>query len=259
MVKLIDQIGNTVILDKQPQRIISLVPSITETLFDLGLNKEIVGRTKFCIHPQSDVSSVAVIGGTKNLQIDKIKALIPDLIIANKEENEKEQVDDLMQTIPVYTSDVSTYVNALDMIEQLGLMTNRETKSNEIMSDIGTLFSALKPQDINACPRVLYLIWKGPYMSVGGDTFIHNMLSKAGFYNILHDSIRYPTVNLDEIASECDQIFLSSEPYPFKNKDKVELEEKYGIPVKLVDGEMFSWYGSRMIKAGEYFNALLQQ
>lgn len=255
----IDQIGRNISLKKLPQRIISLVPSQTELLFDLGLKNEVVGITKFCVHPEDWFRKKTRVGGTKQLNLEIIRQLRPDLIIANKEENVKEQIDELGKDFPVWVSDVSNLEDAYFMIEQVGLITNKEHQANKIIIQIKENFSRF--QTPNSRLRTTYLIWQNPYMSVGGDTFIHAMLEKAGFENIFSDKKRYPEITIEELQTADSQlIFLSSEPFPFKEKHRVELQKILpGTKVILVDGEMFSWYGSRLQFAPAYFQQLYDQ
>ncbi len=248
----IDQIGHKVKLDTIPKRIVSIVPSQTELLFNLGLEDEVVGITKFCIHPQKWFKNKPRVGGTKDLKIDKIIELQPDLIIANKEENSKEQIEQLQQLYPVWTSDISNLKESIQMVQEVGRLTGKQAQSNQISEKINAEFHKLKKLKTNK--RVLYLIWKEPYMSVGFSTFIHDILNKAGFENVTQNNERYPNLNLKEIANlKPDLIFLSSEPYPFKEKHIKEFKDLFpDIQTILVDGEMFSWYGSRLIKSPEY-------
>ncbi|MCB0408714.1 MAG: ABC transporter substrate-binding protein [Flavobacteriales bacterium] len=248
----IDQIGHKIELASFPKRIISVVPSQTELLFDLGLEDEVVGITKFCIHPQVWFKNKKRVGGTKNLNIDKIKELQPDLIIANKEENTQEQIEQLQQLFPVWTSDISNLNDSVQMIQEVGKLTGKQAQSNQIVEKIANEFRKLK--SLKNTKRVLYLIWKEPYMSVGFSTFIHDILNKAGFENVTQNDERYPNLDLKEIANlKPDLIFLSTEPYPFKEKHINEFKNLFpDIQTILVDGEMFSWYGSRLIKSPEY-------
>lgn len=247
-----DQLNRPISLANTPSRIISLVPSQTELLFDLGLDEFVLGRTKFCIHPAVKVKSVRRIGGTKNLNIDLIKEMQPDLIIANKEENTKEQIDELAQHFPVWISDIKNLDEALDMIKRLGELLAIENKSLEIISKIKTNFSALQQFETK---EAIYFIWQQPYISIGADTFINSMLQAAGFKNVLQNKTRYPEISEDEIRnSTAEYLLLSSEPFPFKEKQKQEFEKLFPTKkIVLVDGEMFSWYGSRLIKAADYF------
>lgn len=232
-------------------KIISLVPSITELHFDLGLKDQIIGRTKFCVHPDPEVKLIPQFGGTKNLHINRIMAANPDLIIANKEENLKEEIEILQQHFQVLVTDISDLQQNNDMILQIGGLTNTTGKAREIVSEINSEFS--KIPELNLKPSVLYLIWKAPMMSVGNDTFIHNMMQYAGFRNICEKSTRYPIIdNPKEVDPQF--VFLSSEPFPFSEKHIPEFQKMFPHAViVLVDGEMFSWYGSRMRLAPGYF------
>jgi len=257
-----DQTGRIISIDKVPRRIISLVPSQTELLFNLGLDKEVVGITKFCVHPAEWFRSKKKVGGTKQLVVDIIHQLYPDLIIANKEENVKEQIEDLQKHYPVWISDVNNLDDAYNMIEHIGLITDKINKSKEIIGSIKKEFSRLQPiTSPLGAGGTAYLIWQNPYMAAGGDTFIHSMLTAAGFENIFAHKKRYPEIKIDELqAANCQLVLLSSEPFPFSAKHKEELQRKLpGTQVILVDGEMFSWYGSRLLIAPAYFNQLHQQ
>jgi ABC-type Fe3+-hydroxamate transport system substrate-binding protein len=251
-----DQAGRTVSIPVQPRRIVSLVPSQTELLADLGLDDRVVGITKFCIHPEAWFRGKTRVGGTKNVHLDRVAALRPDLILANKEENVREQVEALATDFPVWVSDINTLRDALEMVTQVGHLTSTETKAAEIRDSIQTGFTALPRR--SSPLRAAYLIWKDPYMTVGGDTFIHDMLRAAGLQNCFGGLSRYPSVTVDQLQeANCDLLLLSSEPYPFKQKDVDELQARLpGTRVLLVDGEMFSWYGSRLLRAPAYFERL---
>lgn len=245
-------------IDYKPNRIVSLVPSKSELLFDLGLESEIVGITKFCIHPKERVKAVEKIGGTKNLNLEKIAALNPDLIIANKEENTKEQIEWLSNRFPVYISDILDVDDAMLMIEAIGEMTHTSEKARTLVEEIR---HERKVHQVakGSAGTVCYLIWKEPYMGAASDTYINSMLQEGGWDNVLEDDFkRYPVLEIpDIIAAEPQYIFLSSEPYPFKEKHITELKELLpNTTILLVDGELFSWYGSRMKKAFGYFDTL---
>jgi len=249
----IDQTGRSIYLDKIPAKIISVVPSLTELLYNLGLKDEVVGITKFCIHPEKWFLTKPKTGGTKTLDIPHIHGLHPDLIIANKEENVKGQVEALAAHYPVWVSDINDLEDAYQAIEQIGDLVGRKESAESIIRDIKRNFTQLIMPKLK--PRICYLIWRNPCMTVGGDTFIHSMLEAAGFENVFKDEMRYPIVSLDDIAAKnAEWIFLSSEPFPFKEKHIEEMKEHLpGATFLLVDGEMFSWYGSRMIHAPSYF------
>lgn len=255
----VDQVGNKITLDKTPQRIISLVPSQTELLHDMGLNEEVIGITRFCVHPKEWFQTKIRVGGTKQLKIDLIRQLNPDLIIANKEENVKEQIEELQKHFPAWISDVNNLNDAYQMIERVGLMTNREEQALALITRIRTNFDRLLTPG-SRLPTA-YLIWKDPYMSVGGDTFINSMLEAAGFENIFKNKTRYPEITTDELlTANCQLLLLSSEPFPFKEKHVEEIRAQgFRGQIHLADGEMFSWYGSRLVKAPGYFQKLHQQ
>lgn len=254
-----DQLGNLIELKETPSRIISLVPSQTELLYDLGLDNQVIGITKFCIHPEIWFLNKTRVGGTKKLHLDKIQELEPDLIIANKEENEKAQIEELQKHFSVWISDITTLDDALSMINSLGEITYTEEKATEIITQIKSGFSELKPLS----PRLsaAYLIWQNPFMTIGKDTFIHQMMEKCGLQNCFANDERYPEISIDNIKSaDPDLLLLSSEPFPFKENHCQELQQELpNTKVVLVDGEMFSWYGSRLTKAPSYFARLLKE
>jgi ABC-type Fe3+-hydroxamate transport system substrate-binding protein len=243
-----------------PTKIVSLVPSVTELLYDLGLENETVGITKFCIHPKEWFKTKTKIGGTKNINIERIIALKPDLIICSKEENIQAQVNTLVETLPVYLTDVCTYEDALQMILDIGAITNKTTAAKNLVQKINHSFR----YDIVVAKKkykTAYLIWHEPYMTIGGDTFIHDMMQKIGLENVYKNETRYPSFVLEElILLKPDVVLLSSEPYPFKDKHIHALTTHLpNTKICLADGEMFSWYGSRMLYAAEYFKRLMQQ
>ncbi|WP_185205127.1 ABC transporter substrate-binding protein [Chryseobacterium sp. C3] len=236
-------------------KVVSLVPSITGALFDLGLTeKEVVGRTKFCIHPTEKVKDVPVIGGTKNINIEKIKALQPDLILANKEENVKEQVEALMQDFKVIVTNVENIEDNYYMLKNLGKIFHREEKAQLFNLKI---YDVLNHAKIESPIKVAYLIWNNPYMTIGSDTFIHKILGEIGFENIFKDMKRYPVIQTEDLA-EAELIMLSSEPFPFKEKHIKELKKFYpDKKIMIVDGEAFSWYGTHIAKCENYFKELI--
>lgn len=256
MPEITDQTGQRISLPDLPRRIVSLVPSQTELLYTLGLDKEVKGITKFCVHPDKWFRTKKRIGGTKNVHAGEVAALQPDLIIANKEENIREQVETLQQVAPVMVTDVNDLVSALEMIGQVGQITGRENKARSLVTEIRQQFEQLKP--VQPAIRTAYLIWRNPYMAAGGDTFINDILSRSGFINVFADRPRYPAITVEEMkTADPELILLSSEPYPFRDKHIDEL--KAGFPhshILLADGEMFSWYGSRIAHYPAYFCGL---
>ncbi len=259
-----DQTGKLVFIPSPPpRRIISLVPSLTELLYDLQLETEVVGITKFCVHPQHWYKTKQRIGGTTNADIALIESLQPDLVIASKEENVKEQVEAIAAFCPVYCSDISNLQEAYEAIAQIGLLTDRSAKAEEIIEQLKHNFAQL--HTVSHKLRCAYLIWNNPYMSAGGDTFIHAMLTAARFENVFEQQLRYPETTVQQIMDlDVDVVFFSSEPFPFKQQHidafatawQQQLSLKKIPMLKVVDGEMFSWYGSRMLYATEYFKKL---
>lgn len=253
----IDQMHRTVRVPEHPFRIISLVPSQTELLHDLGLGERVVGITKFCVHPEEWFRTKPRVGGTKKVDIEKVHTLKPDLIIGNKEENERKDIELLEKEYPVWMSDVQDLVSAMDMIQRIGALTATSTRAEVLLKEIETQFAALRPQDQRR--TVAYLIWRSPSMAAGHNTFVNDMLHRAGLDNVfLGHTSRYPEVTPSVLAeADPDIILLSSEPYPFKEKHVIELNMICpGTPVRLVDGEFFSWYGTRMRRFPEYVRGL---
>lgn len=296
-----ENLNNSINLSFSPKRIVSLVPSQTELLFSLGLDEEVVGISKFCIHPDQWFRTKQRVGGTKTVKKDAVKALQPDLIIANKEENVKEQIEQLEQIAPVWVSDIKSLDDALKMIISIGKLVNEQERANELSSQIKEAFEQITP--VKEKVNTAYFIWKDPYMVAGGDTFIHDMLSLCGFTNIFQNLNRYPEVSIcndfinNELirnissslnnplssvnchpssppssspppssvsshlsANNCQLLLLSSEPYPFKQKHMQELQTLLPFTkIMLVDGQMFSWYGSRLLYSAQYFKKLISQ
>lgn len=246
-----DQLGYKIYLKEYPKRIISLVPSITELLFDLGLNDEIAGITRYCILPKEQTEKITKVGGTKKFDFDIINELRPNLIIGNKEENYKEGIYKLKEKYPVWLSDVATIDDAINMIESIGMLVNKYDESKKLAEQIKKGLFTIKNQPEY---KTAYLIWKNPYMTIGGDTFINDMLKTSGFINIFEKQKRYPKINLDALE-EAELILLSSEPYPFTKEDIELVKGKFKNKlVFLVDGKIFSWYGSRLKYAAGYIN-----
>lgn len=255
--EFIDQLNRVVKLSKTPTRIVSLVPSQTELLVDLGLRDNIVGVTKFCVHPNKLRKEKTIVGGTKNVHFEKVKALNPDIVICNKEENTEEIVIELEKIAPVWVSDISNISECIEMINRLGEVFEVSQSALEISSKILSELKAFRAfSEKLPIKKVVYLIWKDPYMAAGRDTFINELLELNRFKNLFTDeNSRYPEVR-EELLRQADTILLSTEPFPFKQKHVSEIQKEFKAEVKLVDGEFFSWYGSRMTKAFEYFKRL---
>ncbi len=247
-----DDLGREVTFEFPPRCVVSLCPSLTETLFALGLNAEVVGRTSYCIHPAERVRNVATVGGTKDVDIDRVRTLKPDLIIAAKEENPQDTVETLAGTFPVYVVDVADFEDALRAIAALGDLTDRTAAAAVLAGSIRTAFADLHPRTTH---RVAYLVWRDPYMAVGADTYICSVLAKCGCANVCaHLTDRYPEVTIEMLRGFAPQwVLLPSEPFPFDDTHVAELAPQLApARVMCVDGEMFSWYGSRMLAAAEY-------
>ena len=274
---LTDQLGTEHRFETTPKRIISLVPSQTELLYDLGLEDHIVGITKFCVHPFHFKSTKTIVGGTKQVKIDKIKALQPDIIIANKEENTLEMVESLKEICPVWVTDIITIEDNLQTIEDFGQLFNKRTNAQKWIDKINFALADFKNFIQDKEPKkAAYFIWANPYMVAGGNTFINELLKLNKFENIYDNhptrgkaeqSVanyegRYPEIVIQKmrIQGDPDLVLLSSEPFPFKDEHAFELGRyTHHATTIFVDGEMFSWYGSRLVKAFEYFKQLHQR
>jgi len=259
---IVDQTGRTVTITDTPQRIISIVPSQTELLFDLGMGAEVTGITKFCVHPGEWFRNKKRVGGTKKLDLDLIRSLQPDLVIANKEENEQSQVEELSKEFPVWISDIKTFPDAKRMILTIGELTNHYFEAISLLKKIDLSFDKLRFLIKERKPlNIAYLIWNDPMMAAGGDTFIDSMLNAGGFNNVFRNLDRYPEITDAQLkAAQPDFILLSSEPFPFKQKHADDFIKRFpGIKSMVVDGELFSRYGSRLMYAPAYFLKLLEQ
>lgn len=236
-----DQMGRKIHLDRKPVRVVSLVPSITEFLIDLGA--EVVGRTKFCIHPSEKVTAIPVIGGTKKFDFSKIRALKPDLIVGNKEENYPEGIALLEKDFPVWMSQVITLDDAVDLMTGLGQVLGLD---GDYWA--GKFRETLARTKNTASGSVLYFIWKDPWMVAGPETYIHSYLHHLGYQNAISKS-RYPKLSIEQLSDlQPDTVLLSSEPYPFKAKHLEEVQEMFPYArIRMVNGEVYSWYGTRFL------------
>jgi len=254
-IKIYDQSERSFIINQPVKKVVSLVPSVTETLIFLGLKEQMAGRTKFCLHPQVHVEHIPVVGGTKSIDIEKVIYLNPDLIIGSKEENEKEQIITLAEQFPVYVNDVIDLPSCYNFIEAMGNIFSLENAAQDLIFSIRNSFEN-KMFFFN--PRIIYLIWHKPFMTIGKNTFIDSILKQSGLYNIFGHLERYPQITEQQIQeAEADYILLSTEPYPFNENHCREFEKIFkGSKVMLVDGEMFAWYGSHLLKSASYFQQL---
>ena len=256
---VVDQMGREVRLSYPPLRIVSLVPSQTELLIDLGLRKQLVGVTKFCLHPADARHTAQVIGGTKNFDLAKISAIQPDLLIGNKEENYQEGITELEKKYPVWMSNITSLPEALDMMRRVGSLTGKQQLAEPLANEISQSFAKLgSPSTLISAA---YFIWRKPYMVAANGTFINDMLRRAGFQNVFAHLGRYPEVTPAQLAQAAPaRILLSSEPYPFQEKHFAEFQEICPTAkIQVVDGELFSWYGSRLRRSAAYFQALRRE
>lgn len=244
--------GHRINLEKTPKRIISIVPSQSEFLWDIGLREELIGVTKFCIHPRQMYRSVERVGGTKDLDPDKIRSLKPDLIIGNKEENSEDQIRSLQREFPVWMSDIYSFEDSFKMMRDLGLLLDKEAEAEKIVTDIEKTLPGIKNKFSGQ--RVAYFIWNRPYMTAAKHTFIDHVLNYIGLKNVCENSKRYPDLSEEDLRNLDPEVcLLSSEPFPFKEKHVSELQAILpNAKIKIVDGEVFSWYGSRLLKLSGY-------
>jgi ABC-type Fe3+-hydroxamate transport system substrate-binding protein len=254
-----DMMGRSFSVSEIPKRIVSVVPSQTELLYELGLNDEVVGITKFCIHPDEWFHSKTRVGGTKNINQEIILGLKPDIVIANMEENTQSELEELAKHVPVWISDVRNLDDALRMIELLGDLLDKSEEAEKIILKIRRDFDLLKP--ISKPRKALYLIWREPFMAINSDTFIHDMMMRCGLINVSSEAeTRYPQLSPEQVhALNPELVLLSSEPYPFAEKHMAEIQRL--LPkarIGLVDGEAFSWYGSRLTQSAPYFKQLIR-
>jgi len=254
-----DQLNRKLQIKSKPKRIVSLVPSQTELLVDLGLENSIVGITKFCIHPEYLRNEKTIVGGTKQIYFEKIKALQPDIILCNKEENTKEIIGQLESLAPIHISDIYNLEDTFELIKMYGEIFQVKTEASSVIQNIQNERHNFQ-EYIQNKPKIksAYFIWKTPWMVTASDTFINVMLSEAGFENVFQYEKRYPEIDLEHInLKNAEVILLSSEPYPFKQKHIEEFKAKFpSKQVLVVDGELFSWYGSRLQKSYAYFKEL---
>ncbi len=266
MLRVTDDLGRVIGLAGPAQRIVSLVPSITETLFALGAGDRVAGVTDYCIHPAEAVGGKARVGGTKTLRIETILSLHPDLVIANAEENRKHQVRKLEDAgLDVFVNFTRTVEGCLKMIADVASLTETEDAALEISASIRASLDEAKARAPEPPPRVLCPIWKNPYMSISRDTFVHSILRSAGGENVFEEHPeRYPKFTLDDVVlKQPEIIILPTELYRFTEEDKADFEtlvEK--VPavnhIHIVEGELLSWYGPRVARALRELSALFR-
>jgi ABC-type Fe3+-hydroxamate transport system substrate-binding protein len=257
-----DQLNSKLLVPVHAQRIVSLVPSQTELLFYLGLGDRVIGITKFCVHPQKWFRSKTRIGGTKNVDFDKMNVLKPDLIIGNKEENTRSDIEKLSLDYPVWMSDMENLRQVWSMMEMLGSLLNVKQRSADLVAQLKYDFLSLSRCTLNAPTlKVAYFIWQNPFMVAAENTFINSMLQESGFINVFRHLNRYPVISPDMLVkANPDVVLLSSEPFPF-NVSHVQSFQNIlpNAKIEIVDGELFSWYGSRLLFSVEYIKKLRQK
>jgi len=259
MIELCDDLSRTIRLEAPARRIVSLVPSITETLFALGAGERIAGITDYCIHPEDQVRAKPKMGGTKSFSVRRILDLEPDLILANAEENRKHQVDALEQAgLKVFVTFPKTIDGCLKMIADAAALTDTSEAAQAILASIKRSRSDARKRTSDPPARVLCPIWKDPYMTINRDTFVDDVIRSCGGRNIFEDSPeRYPKFSLAEAARRQPEIvILPTEPYHFTEVDIPGIEEMGdAVPacrshrIYVVEGELLSWYGPRLARA----------
>jgi ABC-type Fe3+-hydroxamate transport system substrate-binding protein len=265
---LIDASGVALDLGRPPGRIVSLIPSTTETLCRLGLAEALVGVTVYCVEPPDGVRGKARIGGEKNPDLEKIRSLGPDLVIANVEENRKADVDTLRDWgIPVWVTYPRTVTEGIRMIRDLGAVTGAAARASALASELEALYERVRAETAER-PRVpaFYPIWRGPYMTINRDTYIHDMLEVCGADNVFGDRPqRYPVVTLEEVADRRPQVIvLPDEPFRFRPVHRKDFAPYPDVPavrdgrIYLVDGKPFSWHGVRIGEALRTLPTLLR-
>ena len=259
-----DSINREIEIPNAPQRIISLVPSLTELLHDMSLEPQILGVTKYCVHPIHYRITKTLVGGTKKVKYKEISALNPDFILCSKEENTPEMLAELEKIAPVYVSDVNSFEEALDLIKKLGIILNRRTEANHIIDRINFKYNefraSIKDKEII---RVAYFIWADPLMVAGSNTFINDMLRICKFENgYANKKERYPVIKPKRmhVLANPKLLLFSSEPHDFTDEEVYDvLRSTKKTLTMYVDGEYFAWYGSRLVKAFEHFKQIRQK
>ena len=247
-----------------PKRVVSLVPSLTEALFAFGVGERVVGRTRYCTQPPQKVGKIPKVGGTKKVSVPRVLDLEPDLIIAVREENTRENIEELREAgIPVLVGAPQDVSGAIDLLKELADRVEAP-QAQAVLGSIERVYGRLRAGRREEARRVFVPIWKKPYMSVGSDTYVHDVLATCGGENVFGGAARYPTVTLEEVeAARPEVILLPDEPYPFSAED---LEEFYSLDVPaaredrihLVDGKLLTWYGPRMASSLVQLSALLR-
>jgi ABC-type Fe3+-hydroxamate transport system substrate-binding protein len=243
-----DALGRTLTIPEPPGRIVSLVPSLTEALFAFGLAERVAGVTRFCVEPAEEVASKTKVGGTKNVDVASAVALQPDLVLANVEENTKEDVEALESAgLQVFLTFARTVSEAIEELQTIAAITDSEDAARPYVEDAHAALSEVQASE--GAVRTFCPIWRNPWMTVGPDTYIHDVLTVCGAANVFSDaSERYPEVRLPDVATrQPELVLLPDEPYRFGEKNVPEVIDALpGVRIELVDGKMLCWYGPRI-------------
>jgi ABC-type Fe3+-hydroxamate transport system substrate-binding protein len=259
--RLTDAVGTVHRVAGDAPRIVCLVPSITELLCDLGLIEQLVGRTGFCTHPRDLLRPIPKIGGTKDVDLAKVRALQPTHVIVNIDENRKETVDALADFVPhIVVTHPQAPGDNLALYRLLGGVFARDAEADRLCQQYIELDTHLSPAEQRPSRRVLYLIWREPWMTVSSDTYISRTLARFNWQTVpTQASSRYPEILLEDYVGAIDNVLLSTEPYPFRAQHVDEIQTLLGVEVRLIDGEMTSWYGSRAIEGLRYLDAFTRE
>jgi ABC-type Fe3+-hydroxamate transport system substrate-binding protein len=261
MKRILDATSAPHTIGPRRSRLVSLVPSTTETLFEIGAGDRVVGVTRFCVRPERARRDATTVGGTKSPDVEALLALEPDLVFANQEENRREDVERLRERVPVYVAFPKTVPAAIDDVRSAGRLLELEASAEAIAEELERKLSAVRAAA--RAFRYLYLIWQRPYMVAGPSTFVEGLLAEAGGINAApRDRGRYPELTLGEIdASGADVVLLSSEPFPFETAHAADLATKLDpdVRVRLVDGQRLSWHGTRLLEGLPYLENLLDE
>lgn len=245
-------------------KIVSLCPSLTELVFDLGRGDDLLAITRWCVHPAEGVASIEKVGGTKDPDVERIAALEPDVILMNREENRVEDAELLMAAgLECHVTMPTTVAETAEMVRSIGEAVERAAAAEAIAREIEVRAELVRSQVADqASVRFAYLIWRKPWMAVNSDTFAHALLALGGGVNVFADSEgRYPEIEMEELArAEPDLVLLCTEPFPFAEHHVAELAELSGLPperIRIADGEYLSWHGSRTPDGIDYAASLI--
>lgn len=236
-------------------QVVSLVPSLTELVCVLAGREMLAGRTRFCTEPADEIEAVPIIGGTKNPHIDRIIALAPDLVLANKEENRREDIEALEANgLDVLLTDPNTLAEAMEMIAEFGRQLSLGEQAAALNAEIAAVLAEPKPAPV----RVFAAVWWNPLMGLGSASYGHDLLEQCGAVNVLAGQQRYPQVTLEEVAAlKPDLVLLPDEPFPFKQEHVAEFARI--APARVIDGKLLWWYGPRIPLAIRSLRAVLAE